>query len=154
MALTLVELAEAVRKYALRGTFSDHDKAALQRNLDLFVGRAGAVTTGIKALSLAAEPALADVPTDYFADGEGNEVYIVGGSPSNPNGVTFTFGDAIRWWRDVFGHGYNISKVRASLTPGSHVLTPDGIAAAEDLGKTSTDYAPEDYNPLDLPVIP
>jgi hypothetical protein len=89
----------------------------------------------------------------FFTSGD-DTPYIIGGSPANPNGVTWTANSAIAWWKAVFADGLNISHVRATLTPGSHVLTPAGLAAARALGVTSTVYAPEDYNPLNLPVVP
>jgi len=81
-------------------------------------------------------------------------VYITGGSAfGNPNGITVTVGDARRIWEDIFANGLNISKVRSTLTPGSFVLSEAGYAAAVALGKSSTNFAPEDYNPLGLEVI-
>jgi hypothetical protein len=147
MALTLVQLAEAIRKYGDRGTFSAHDKAAFERNLDLFVGRAGSVEKALSAVRQVAEPTF-DVPSSYFTDG-GNEPYLA----PDPGSLPFTASLAIEWWKDVMGHGLNIGKVRSVFTPGSHVLTDEGLAAARLLGSTSLNFAPEDYNPLGLTPI-
>lgn len=98
-----------------------------------------------------------DVATDatgYFLEGSGDTVLIVGGSPDNPNGVSFTFDQAKAWWALVFADGLNIGKVRSTLTPGSKVLSPEGVKAAKELGVSSTNFAPEDFNPLGLEVIP
>lgn len=94
--------------------------------------------------------------SEYFLDfGEGADtVYLPGGSPGNPNGVSFTFAGARKWWEEVFAKGYNIGKVRSTLTPGSKVLSPEGYDAAVALARTSVNFAPEDYNPLGLDVIP
>ncbi len=95
-----------------------------------------------------------EVPDSYFAAARPDDVLMIGGSPGNPDGVTLTFAQAIDWWRVVFAHGLNIGKVRPSLTPGSKVLTPEGLAAARALGVTSIDFAPADFNPLGLDVVP
>ena len=91
--------------------------------------------------------------TGLFAEGSGDTLIIVGGSPDNPNGVSFTFDQAKAWWALAFADGLNIGRVRSSLTPGSKALSPEGVKAAKALGVTSTNYAPEDYNPLGLEVI-
>ena len=91
----------------------------------------------------------------YYIDSPSDAIYLVGGTPAgNPNGVTFSEASAVAWWKAVFAGGLNVSHVRSTLLPGSHVLTPAGLAAARSLGVTSTVYAPEHYNPLNLPVVP
>ena len=81
-------------------------------------------------------------------------VLVIGGSPDNPNGVTFTAGAAVKWWQAVFADGLNISRVRPTLLPGSKVLTEAGLARARLFGEASnTKFAPESYNPLNLEVI-
>ena len=136
-------------------------KAAIARNEQYLVNKgASAIYQRLEAQKaelafLLAQQALpVAVDPNFFVDGEGSAIIANGGSPNNPNGVTFTFADAVAWWRHVFEDGLNISKVRPSLTPGSKVLSADGQAAAEKLGKESDLFAPEDYNPLGLPVIP
>jgi hypothetical protein len=88
----------------------------------------------------------------YFVRSD-DSVAMVGGSPGNPNGVTMTVAQAIEWWSVVFAKGLNVSHVRPTLMPGTKVLTPEGLAAARKLGVESTDFAPEDFNPLSLPVV-
>lgn len=90
---------------------------------------------------------LVDFPDDGI-------VYLYGGSPANPNGVSFTLGQAKAWWTRVFADGLNISLVRPTLLPGSLVLSSEGLAKARALGVKSTDYAPEDFNPLGLEIVP
>ena len=91
----------------------------------------------------------------YYMDNPTDAIYLVGGTPGgNPNGVSFSEASAVAWWKAVFAGGLNISHVRSTLLPGSHVLTAAGLAAARALGATSTVYAPEDFNPLNLPVVP
>jgi len=125
-------------------------------------GDAKAVAKWAGKIALAADPVVPkfvvnapaiEVPDSYFVSGASDAVLIVGGSPDNPDGVTFTFGQAVDWWRIVFAQELNIGSVRASLTPGSKVLSAEGLAAARALGVESTDYAPADFNPLGLPVI-
>ncbi|MDP2622277.1 MAG: hypothetical protein Q8Q29_00565 [Actinomycetota bacterium] len=83
-----------------------------------------------------------------------DEVLIVGGTAAgNPNGVTFTVASAVAWWKEVFAAGLNVTKVRPTLLPGSKVLTEAGLAKARALATSSTDFAPEDYNPLGLEVV-
>jgi hypothetical protein len=89
----------------------------------------------------------------YFVRSD-DSVAMVGGSPNNPNGVSMTVAQAIAWWSVVFEKGLNVSHVRPTLMPGTKVLTPEGLAAARKLGVESTDFAPEDFNPLALPVVP
>lgn len=122
---------------------------------------AGVVAQAAKIIELGAR--LVGAPPDAEPEGEdglfnvsGDEttVYLVGGSPGNPDGVTFTVGDARRWWEHVFADGLNISRVRPTLLPGSFVLSKEGYAKAVALGVESTVYAPADYNPLGLPVVP
>jgi hypothetical protein len=112
-----------------------------------------------RALSEALPPVADDDPEpvldgDLFFAGEGSTLMIIGGSPNNPNGVSFTWDQAKAWWAFVFAGGLNIGRVRSTLTPGSKVLSPDGLRAARALGVTSTEFAPEDFNPLGLEVIP
>lgn len=90
---------------------------------------------------------------DLFSYEDKETPYLFGGSPGNPDGASFTLGDARRWWEIVFAEGLNISRVRPTLTPGSKVLNSEGIAEARRLGRKSTDFAPEDFNPLALEVI-
>lgn len=106
----------------------------------------------IEPVSGTAAPVVVDA--GFFIDKPSDEPYVIGGSPANPSGVTFSELDAIRWWTEVFTAGLNIGRVRSTLTPGSHVLTSAGYEAAVELGKASTDYAPAEFNPLDLEVIP
>ena len=91
---------------------------------------------------------------DGFEEIKDSDYYLIGGSPGNPNGVSFTFDLARIWWRDVFANGYNISHVEPVLTPGSKVLNHDGIIEARRLGRESTNFAPSDYNPLHLERVP
>lgn len=107
----------------------------------------------------------ADAVAVFIAEPEGEDglfnasandatAYLTGGSPGNPDGVTFTTGDARRWWEVVFADGLNISRVRPTLLPGSFVLSQEGYAKAVALGVESTVYAPADWNPLGLEVVP
>ena len=89
---------------------------------------------------------------ESFADPD--VTYLFGGSPGNPDGVSYTYGQAHQWWERVFAENLNIARVRPTLTPGSEVLSAAGYRAAVDLGKASTNYAPADWNPLNLEVIP
>lgn len=99
------------------------------------------------------EPVSGDA--DLFVQIPANDApYMIGGSPNNPNGVTMTLGQAKEFWEEVFAKGLNLSHVRPSLLPGSAVLTAAGKAAAIELSTESTDFAPESYNPLSLPVVP
>ena len=98
--------------------------------------------------------ALREVDSGWFTGSEGDVPYIVGGSPDNPNGVSFSVTTADAWWTYVFSHGVNYSGVRSTLLPGSHVLTPEGIAATAALLRSENLIdAPEDFNPLNLEVI-
>lgn len=102
---------------------------------------------------LAADDADTDGLFKVFDDE--NAVYMQGGAAfGNPDGVTLTLGQARAIWEDIFANGFNISKVRSTLLPGSFVLSAEGYAKAVELGKTSTNFAPSDYNPLGLPVVP
>ena len=151
MALTLSQLVDGIRKYEARLTGSDHDKTAFARNIALLSGRVVAVETTLRAAAAAL-----DAPdfSDYFKGAsEDDSAYLIGGSPDNPNGVSFSPSAAQRWWEVVFRDRLNISRVRPTLLPGSLVLSPEGVAEASALGVSSTDYAPEDFNPLGLPVI-
>ena len=121
----------------------------------------GIVTQAAKIVELGAR--LVGAPPDAAPEGEdglfipfedGSVVYLVGGSPSNPDSVSWSLGDARRWWGHVFADGLNIGKVRSGLTPGSFVLSREGYAKAVALGVTSTTFAPADYNPLGLEIIP
>ena len=153
MALTLSQLVDGIRKYEARLTGSDHDKAAFARNIALLSGRVVAVETTLRAAAAALVMSPSDF-SDYFKDAsEDDSAYLLGGSPNNPNGVSFSPSAARRWWEIVFRDRMNISRVRPTLTPGSFVLSPEGVAEASALGVSSTDYAPEDFNPLGLPVI-
>lgn len=107
-----------------------------------------------KAVVTGEATAAQNAPDSFFVASDSDEPYIIGGSPSNPKGVTWTPSSAIAWWKGVFADGLNVGKVRSTLTPGSHVLTPEGLEAARDLGRNSTIFAPEDYNPLGLEVYP
>lgn len=94
-------------------------------------------------------------PGLFLGDADDQTVTIQGGSPGNPNGVTFTVSDAIRWWWTVFSGRVNYSRVRPTLLPGSKVLTDAGRAAAVALTNDPTATVAEaDYNPLGLPIIP
>lgn len=124
---------------------------------DAFLARAAAAPV-TKMAAATKDPNVTTIVVDpgYFVDVTNpDEVYLTGGTPAgNPNGVSFTLGQAIAWWKEVFSKGLNIGHVRSTLTPGSHVLTPEGLAAAQELARTSTNYAAEDFNPLGLEVIP
>lgn len=92
---------------------------------------------------------------EFFSYKDEQAPYLYGGSPGNPNGVSFTLSDARKWWEIVFTNGLNISKVEPVLTPGSKVLSGEGITEARRLGKPSnTNFAPSDFNPLELERIP
>ena len=154
MALTLVQLADAIGEYAKRGRFSDHDAAALARNLSLFRGRVVAAEDLARKLL---EPVLAPVDPAWFKSQDPSDAYyIIGGSPGNPNGVSFSPTSARAWWDYVFAHRLDVSGVRPTLLPGSFVLTKDGVEVAEALSITGNlnEKAAEDFNPLGLPVIP
>jgi hypothetical protein len=86
--------------------------------------------------------------------GDDSVTYLFGGSPGNPDGVSFTYAQAKAWWAYVFANGLNIGHVRPTLLPGSEVLADDGMALAVALGESSDIFAPEDFNPLGLEVIP
>lgn len=148
----------------VKGSLSEHQRASLETDLGTLDKDLGELAESLDASSVKGDttdpvPAPVSAPVSdtsgFFIDvSDPDEPYIVGGSPSNPNGVSFNAAAAIEWWQDVFANGYNIGKVRATLTPGSHVLTAEGLTAARELGKTSTLFAPEDYNPDNLPVHP
>lgn len=91
---------------------------------------------------------------DLFEYKDQQTPYLYGGSPGNPNGVSFTLNDARRWWEIVFAEGINISNVEPVLTPGSKVLSGEGITEARRLGRESKNFAPSDWNPLGLERIP
>ena len=95
-------------------------------------------------------------PTDGLFEpaADPDVIYLFGGSPGNPDGVSYSYGQAHQWWERVFAENLNIARVRPTLTPGSEVLSAAGYRAAVDLGKASTNYAPADWNPLNLEVIP
>lgn len=94
--------------------------------------------------------------TGLFIGEISDAIYMRGGSPDNPNGITFSFADAVRWWKHVFANPVDLSAVRPTLQPGSIVLTPAGNAAARSFSAAGNGNpkAPEDYNPLALPIVP
>ena len=159
MALTLVALVDAIARYA--GKADPRSIAAFRRNIALLRGRVVTLEASVVTLEASAnlareaiaEPAF-DVPAGYFTASDDDTPYLIGGSPSNPNGVTFTPSSAVAWWTEVFAHGVNYSNVRPTLLPGSLVLTAEGKAAASLLAKTSLNIAPESYNPLNLTIVP
>lgn len=113
------------------------------------------------AENLIAEDAADDavvIPDGLFT-GSGEDdpaapVYIVGGSPGNPNGVSWTVPLAIQWFTYVWKNRVGYHNVRPTLLPGSKALTPEGLAFAQEFQKrTDLTEAPEDFNPLGLPVI-
>jgi len=110
-------------------------------------------TARISVSGTAAPVAIVDM-FGFFKPFESDTPYLVGGSPANPDGVTFTPSNAIDWWQRVFAEGLNVSHVRSTLLPGSFVLTPAGLAAARELAVESTVFAPEDFNPLGLEIVP
>ncbi len=83
--------------------------------------------------------------------------YLTAGAANGrPNGITFTPAIARRWWDAWFAHPVDLGKVRQALLPGNLVLSPDELAKAQKLmgiGNTLP-VAPEDYNPLALPLVP
>lgn len=150
MSLTTRGLLDAVQKYADRLTGSDHDKAAFQRNVDLLAARLTTMTAAARA-ALGGEPA---VDPAWFTGG-GDEPYIIGGSPGNPNGVSFSSTQAIAWFTFVIANRLGYHHVRPTLLPGSHVLTPEGLAYVKAFeALPDLEEAPEDFNPLGLEVIP
>src|SRR5688572_22922234 len=148
---SLIDKARTRLDYAENELGSGDKTAALGHLLKAgdFVGRVAA--------EIAPAPAVEDdAGTEdglfrVFDDEEA--VYLQGGSAfGNPNGVSFSIGDAKRWWQGVFDGGLNIGKVRPTLTPGSYVLSAEGLETAQELGRSSTTFAEADYNPLDLEV--
>ncbi len=101
-------------------------------------------------------PPAGDPPFDAFsADPKDTTPYIVGGTAAgNPNGITWTNADAIGWFEHVWANNVGYHAVRPTLLPGSHVLSPSGLAYArafeQQAGLTE---APEDFNPLGLTVV-
>lgn len=147
----MADLISAARKqieYAVKTLAKPKEAASHLDKADAFLERASVAVAALSDL----EPE-ADDPRFIVID-KPDEVYLVGGTEAgNPNGVTFTLGDARKWWETVFDQGLNIGQVRPSLTPGAHVLSAQGYADAKALGQSSI-YAPEDYNPLNLTVVP
>ena len=90
----------------------------------------------------------APVDPDYFRAAREDDTTVFTSS-----GLAFTYADARKWWEIVFGQGLNIGKVAPDNTPGSDVLSPAGYAAAVALGKSSTTFAPADFNPLGLGTV-
>ena len=85
-----------------------------------------------------------------------NQVYLHGGAANgNPNGVSFTVEQAREWWNQWFANPVFLGDVRPTLLPGSLVLTADELKQAQALqaAGNTLPVAPEDYNPLNLPVI-
>lgn len=93
----------------------------------------------------------------FFTEGSVGDTspYLHGGTPAgNPNGPDYSPDQAVRWFKRVWNGKVNYSKVRPTLLPGGHVLTPAGQAFAEEFQKRSDlTEAPEDYNPLGLTVV-
>lgn len=85
-----------------------------------------------------------------------DEPYLIGGTPAgNPNGATFSVADAIRWYTYVWSHNVGYHHVRPTLLPGSRALTQAGATFARAFQEQpGLDEAPEDFNPLGLPVVP
>jgi len=158
---TLIENVVSIKKhidvYAAVPRLNPKQTAALRTNLGLLgqdLAALAAYVAPSPSRAAATDEPEADVPAEWFIDVEdGSAISIVGGSPNNPNGATFTLGDAVRWWTYVFGLGLNISHVRPTLLPGSRVLSPEGYADAVALAAGSANFAPEDFNPLGLEVI-
>jgi hypothetical protein len=128
------------------------DLVQLDRNLDALSDALKVSEAAVMRVA-ATEPAAVDPA--LFLDFEDDTVtYLFGGSPGNPDGVSFTYGQAKAWWADVIANGLNISNVRPALLPGSAVLSPEGLTLARDLALASDVFAPEDFNPLNLEIIP
>ncbi len=109
------------------------------------------------AANSATDPVPADVSVDgsWFTGTEDTTVLAVGGSPDNPNGVTFTQGDAKRWYEYVVANNVGYHNVRPSLLPESRCLSASGLASIRAFEASSTLVeAPEDFNPLGLTVVP
>jgi len=161
---TLTELIEnvvSIKKhidvYAALPRLNPKQTAALRTNLGQLgknlAALAAYIETPSQARALAPDEKV-EVPPEWFHDlDDESVVYLAGGSPGNPNGVSFTYGTAKEWWTYVFASGLNISRIRPTLMPGSSVLSSEGVAAARALGIASVNYAPEDFNPLGLEVI-
>ena len=133
-------------------------RAEYLANEDAAGDEAGVQTQAVAIIGFAAR--LVDVPDEAVSEdglftvaADDATVYLVGARPGNPDGVTFTLGDARRWWEVVFADGLNISHVRPTLLPGVQVLSETGWRAAVELARTSTTYAPREYNPLGLEVV-
>lgn len=93
-------------------------------------------------------------PSWFVPIPEGDPIYLEGGTAAgNPNGVSWTVGQAIAWFTYVYENAVDYHEVRPTLLPGSHCLTPAGIDFFQHQYH-GTVVAPEDFNPLGLPVIP
>lgn len=169
---TLTELIEnVVSMRKLIGVYlgvprlNTRQQAALQTDMKRLDKNLAALAAYVAAEPAARMAAAADDPnvttvvvTDsYFTEGAANDPteYLHGGTATgNPNGVSFTMARAVAWWKFVIARGLNVSHVRPTLLPGSKVLSEDGLAIAKALATSGANFAPEDFNPLGLEVVP
>lgn len=105
----------------------------------------------VEAPDIVVPPAVVD--DDLFVPADDEAIYMVGGSPGNPDGVTMTWGQAKSWWTVAFANGKSLAQVRPTLMPGAAVLTDEGYKMALALNE-APEFQPEDWNPLGLEVIP
>ena len=143
--------------------------AAYEARLGYGIVAAPAEAAPAPLVALAPEPAPAIEPAgprfdptplpvvtdDWFVEFSTNDPYLIGGTANgNPNGATFRPSDAIAWFRYVVANKIGYHHVRATLLPGSHVLTATGYAQVVAFEKrTDLIEAPEDFNPLNLAVV-